>query len=158
MYLISYLKLLEDFTHYFPEDLMTPWSFTTKIVIHFSFMAYQDINTPNSGGGSLVSNLSIRVVPTIWDYFVTSYLGVWLHLQPLQNSLFLGQPLPPTPWNVRSSRMVVPHWCLRRCRGMVPLFRSWWRWETDPGGCWATSSSRDIFVSPLLKQSLLVGG
>lgn len=24
--------------------------------------------------------------------------------------------------------MVVPHWCLRRCRGMVPLFRSWWRW------------------------------
>ena len=29
--------------------------------------------------------------------------------------------------------------------------------KADPGGCWATSSSRDIFVSPLLKQSLLVG-
>lgn len=52
----------------------------------------------------VVSNLSTRVVPTIFDYIVTSYLGVSLHLQPRSKLLVLkAKPLPPTP--VKSGRI-----------------------------------------------------
>lgn len=106
----------------------------------------------------VVSNLSIRVVPTIWDYtFTSSYLGVSLHLHPLQQLVVLKAnrflQLQP-PWNVRYPR----GWLYR-----IDVCGDVGAWShcfgaDEGGGCWATSSNRDIFVSPLLKQSLLVGG